>query len=220
MKKIYYWSPCLANIGTVKSTINSCLALSKYNQKKYEITLINACGEWNKYKNLLESKNIKILNLNFNYFGLLPKNGLILSRLSYILIFLISYYPLKNILKKNKPDFIIAHLITSLPIILNFYNNFKTKLILRISGYPKLVHAWDGIDLSTDTDISIDTGTRETITDTVIIEPNYDIPITDAENETVEMTVITVMPTPAGIDQIEVYDSETNESMELEMSNR
>ena len=34
------------------------------------------------------------------------------------------------------------------------------------------------------------------------------------------MTVITVMPTPAGIDQIEVYDSEANETIELEMSNR
>ena len=89
-----------------------------------------------------------------------------------------------------------------------------------ILAYPKLVHGWDGVELSTDTDISIDTGTRETITDTVIIEPNYDIPITNAEDETVEMTVITVMPTPAGIDQIEVYDSEANESIELEMSNR
>lgn len=89
-----------------------------------------------------------------------------------------------------------------------------------ILAYPKLVHGWDGIDLSTDTDISIDTGTRETITDTVIIEPGYDVPITDAEGNTIEMEIINVMPTPAGIDQIEVYDSETNESMELEMSNR
>ena len=89
-----------------------------------------------------------------------------------------------------------------------------------ILAYPKLVHGWDGIDLSTDTDISIDTGTKETIADTVIIEPNYNIPVTDAEGETVEMTITTVTPTPAGIDQIEVYDSETNESVELEMSNR
>ena len=32
----------------------------------------------------------------------------------------------------------IIHLITSLPIILNFLFNFQTKFILRISGYPKL----------------------------------------------------------------------------------
>jgi len=89
-----------------------------------------------------------------------------------------------------------------------------------ILAYPKLVHGWDGIDLSTDTDISIDTGTRETITDTVIIEPGYDVPITDAEGNTIEMEIINVMPTPAGIDQIEVYDSQANETIELEMSNR
>ena len=60
------------------------------------------------------------------------------SRISYILIFLLSYYPLKKILAKNKPDFIIIHLITSLPILMSLFNDFQTKLILRISGFPKL----------------------------------------------------------------------------------
>lgn len=97
-----------------------------------------------------------------------------------------------------------------------------------ILAYPRLVHGWDGYieynmstsgeDLSPD--ISIDTGTRETITDTVIIEPGYDVPITDSEGSTTDMEIISIMPTPAGIDQIEVFDYETNESMDLEMSNR
>ena len=115
---------------------------------------------------------------------------------------------------KEEPKIVL----TTVKIFLLFFCVFI--LVQLIIGYPKIVHAWDGSDLSTDTDVSIDTGTRETITDTVIIEPGYDVPITDSEGDTVEMTVITVMPTPAGIDQIEVYDSETNESMELEMSNR
>jgi len=89
-----------------------------------------------------------------------------------------------------------------------------------ILAFPKIANGWDGLDLSTDTDISIDTGTRESITDTIIIEPGYDIPITDSEGDTIEMEIINVMPTPAGIDQIEVFDYETNESMELDMSNR
>ena len=138
MKKIYYWSPCLANIGTLKSTINSCLALSKYNKLNHEVVLLNACGEWDRFKDRLEKNNIKVLDLNFKYFKLLPKNGYIFSRLSYIIIFILSYFPLKKIIKNNKPDFIIIHLITSLPIIINLFNNFKTKLILRISGFPKL----------------------------------------------------------------------------------
>ena len=42
------------------------------------------------------------------------------------------------LLKKEKPDFIIIHLITSLPLFLLLLFSFKTKFILRISGYPKL----------------------------------------------------------------------------------
>ena len=43
-----------------------------------------------------------------------------------------------RLIKKNKPDFIIAHLITSLPLFLNNILNDNFKCILRISGYPKL----------------------------------------------------------------------------------
>jgi glycosyltransferase involved in cell wall biosynthesis len=55
-----------------------------------------------------------------------------------MLIFLKSFYPLLSLLKKNKPDYLIIHLITSLPLILLFFFNFNTKFILRISGFPKL----------------------------------------------------------------------------------
>ena len=64
--------------------------------------------------------------------------GFINSRFLYLLIFFSSYFPLKKILIKNKPDFLIIHLITSIPILLFIFNKFKTELILRISGYPKL----------------------------------------------------------------------------------
>ena len=49
MKRIYYWSPCLNKVGTYKSTINSAISLAKYS-KKYEIKIINSCGEWNDEK--------------------------------------------------------------------------------------------------------------------------------------------------------------------------
>ena len=47
-KKVIYWSPCLNPVGTIKSTINSAVSLSKYS-KDYEVAIINACGEWDKY---------------------------------------------------------------------------------------------------------------------------------------------------------------------------
>ena len=43
MKVIYYWSPCLTPVGTVKSTINSAVALSKYN-KDYQVKILNVFG--------------------------------------------------------------------------------------------------------------------------------------------------------------------------------
>ena len=68
----------------------------------------------------------------------MPVKGVIQSRISYAIIFLLSFFPLISLIKKNKPDFIIAHLITSLPLFLNNILNDKFKCILRISGYPKL----------------------------------------------------------------------------------
>ena len=100
--------------------------------------MINACGEWNYYKTEIEEKKINLIKLNINYFKFLLKEGYIFSRISYLLVFLISFFSLFRLIKKNSPDYLIAHLITSLPILLFIFFRFKTKLILRISGLPKL----------------------------------------------------------------------------------
>ena len=49
-----------------------------------------------------------------------------------------SFFPLLKLIKKDKPNYLIIHLISSLPLFLNLIFNLKTKLILRISGIPKL----------------------------------------------------------------------------------
>ena len=136
-KKIYYWSPCLNKVATVKATINSALSLAKYSNK-YDVKIINVFGEWQNYKNNLQNKNVQIKDLSFNYYNFLPKSGYLRSRLSYLIIFLISFFPLITLIKRDKPDYFIAHLITSLPLILMNIFNLKTKIILRISGFPKL----------------------------------------------------------------------------------
>ena len=138
MKVIYYWSPCLTPVGTVKSTINSAVALSKYN-KDYQVKILNVFGEWDEYKSFLDKNDVEILDLvGFNYKNFLPKYGFIGSRFSYFLIMFISIFPLFKILKKTKPDYLIVHLLTSIPLLLFNLFNFDTKLILRISGFPKL----------------------------------------------------------------------------------
>ena len=136
-KSIYYWVPCLDRVGTEKSAKNSAVAVTKYS-KEYDVSVINVFGEWNNFKEIFEQNEVKLINLGIDLYNILPKKGFIFSRISYLIIIFFSFIPLIILLKKNKPDFLVAHLITSLPIFLFKLLNFRTKLILRISGYPKL----------------------------------------------------------------------------------
>ena len=139
MKSIYYWSPSLSkNIATNYAVINSAYSINKYS-KKYKASIINACGEFNYFKSEIKNKEIDLINLSkFNIINLLPKLGKLNSRFSYMIIFIYSFFSLKKMIKINKPDFLFVHLITSLPLLLLYFINFKTKFVLRISGYPKM----------------------------------------------------------------------------------
>ena len=138
MHNLIYWSPCLGNVGTIKSTINSAVSFKKYSKNEFSVKIINACGEWNNNKEFFKKNNVEVVDLAFNYFKYLPQGGYLKSRISYIIIFLISFIPLTIYLKKQKNSFFIAHLITSLPLFLSFFFKKNIKFILRISGYPRL----------------------------------------------------------------------------------
>ena len=87
--KIFYWSPFISKVATVSSVIKSPESILKYSKEKknLKIGIINAIGEWNDYKKLINPK-IQIINLNKkNIIEYLPKGGFLKSRLSYILIF-------------------------------------------------------------------------------------------------------------------------------------
>jgi glycosyltransferase involved in cell wall biosynthesis len=136
--KIYYWSPFISHVATVKSVINSAASINSFSNK-YTAYVVNVAGEWNTYEKKLLQYNIKLINLtpskvidNKNI------NGFFMSRFIYLYLFIISLFPLIKLLKLNPPKFLIIHLISSLPLILNYFFNFKTKMILRISGLPKL----------------------------------------------------------------------------------
>ena len=51
-KTIYYWSPCLNKVGTVKATINSANSLLRYSED-YNVKIIDVFGEWDEYKKTL-----------------------------------------------------------------------------------------------------------------------------------------------------------------------
>lgn len=137
-KSIYYWSPFLSKIATINAVINSAYSMNRYSQN-YNCSIINAVGEFNVYSKDLLKKKINLINLSSIFlYKYLPNTGIFKSRFSFIIIFIFSFFKLKKLLQKDNPDFLIIHLITSLPLLLNFFFNFNTKIILRISGYPKL----------------------------------------------------------------------------------
>jgi len=137
--KIYYWSPFFTNIATIRAVIKSAESLALFSkEQKYNVSIIDAIGEWDKYEKGINN-NINIVRLNsFSLLKYLPKNSYIKSRISYIIIFLWNFFKLKKLINIQKPNFLIIHLMTSLPIFLSFFFNSNTKIILRISGLPKI----------------------------------------------------------------------------------
>ena len=137
--KVFYWAPFFTEIATISAVINSAKSLLKYpKSNKYSVSIINAIGEWDKYQTTI-NKNINFKKLSKkNYVKKIPKGGFLKSRFSYLFIFTISFFKLLKLINSEKPDFLIIHLITSLPIFSSIFFNKKTKIILRISGLPKL----------------------------------------------------------------------------------
>lgn len=133
-KTIYYWGPFIDKVGTIRAIKNSADSVNAYS-KKFETKIINAVGEWNFI--LSNNNDLSTVNLNCNFYTKLPRYSYLKSRISYIVIFLRCFFPLKKLLKENKPDFLFAHLIVSLPMILFIFFKFNTKLCLRISGHIK-----------------------------------------------------------------------------------
>ena len=101
MKEIYYWSPCLSKVGTVESTVNSAISLSRYN-KNYKVKIINACGEWDNYKKKFLDNNVEVIDFSIKFYKFLPKKGYINSRISYFVIFLFSFSKTNQTLSQNK----------------------------------------------------------------------------------------------------------------------
>lgn len=133
--KVFYWSPHTSYVATIKAVLNSAISLNKYGNNKYDVSIINVNGEWDNFK----SEKVNFIDLFKSiHFNTFPINGFIKSRISYLYIFIRYFFSLKRLIKHEKPDFLIVHLITSLPLILLILFNFKTRFILRVSGLPKL----------------------------------------------------------------------------------
>jgi len=130
VKKIFFWSPMLGNVGTIKATTNSAEAVSCYSE--YEVFLLNVFGEFNFYKN--NQKNIKILDI-FSFLNFLPSTGLF-SKLCIYFFSILSMPLVIYYVYKLKPKIIISNLVGYLPLILKIFNK-KIKVFNSIQGYPR-----------------------------------------------------------------------------------
>ena len=135
-KKVLYWSPHInKEVATVKAVLNSAYSLSKYG-KNFKPIIINTFGEWDNYSEKLKELDIGSIKI-FNWKIKQSINGFWKSRLFYIFLSFVIFFPLIKIIKKEKPDYVLIHLIT-IPVLLVSFFFRDTKFILRISGFPQL----------------------------------------------------------------------------------
>ena len=64
--------------------------------------------------------------------------GFFKSRIFYFFVGFFSIIPLFNLMKNKNPDILIVHLLSFIPLTLSIFFKFNTKIILRVSGFPKL----------------------------------------------------------------------------------
>ena len=67
-KKIYYWSPFLGRVATIRSVINSMIGLKRYYGKNYEINLVNCYGEWDRFRSRFKQEKINTLDLQKRFY--------------------------------------------------------------------------------------------------------------------------------------------------------
>ena len=135
-KKVLYWSPHInKQVATVKAVFNSAYSLSEYSDN-FKPIILNAFGEWDDYTEKFKQLNIGSIKV-FNWKIKKPIDGFWRSRLFYIFLSVVIFLPLLRIINKEKPDYVIIHLIT-IPVLLASFFFKNTKFILRISGFPQL----------------------------------------------------------------------------------
>ena len=94
-KKIFYWGPFLDNkVATVKAIKNSVFSINNYSEV-FEAYIIDAVGEWLNL-DIKDKKNLNFISTKINIIEKLPKFSFLKSRLSYWIIFIRCFFPLKN----------------------------------------------------------------------------------------------------------------------------
>ena len=126
----YYWAPFLSNVATVQAVLNSATGVKKYS-KNIQPHIINAVGEWSSFEEKIKDNGIKLISFNKNdiFYKKLPRYSFVKSRFSYLLISFVTFLKLYKFLRSKKEnDYIILHLITSLPLLILLFSTLNVNL--------------------------------------------------------------------------------------------
>ena len=137
--KISIWCPFISEVATTKTVLNTIKSIQQFSKSEAYFDLINVFGEWDSKLSLFKNLNVNILNFKkINLHFLFKNPGFISSRISYLIIFMRSILKLHSYIKNSKSNYLLCYLITSVPLFLLIFFRYDTKIVLRISGYPKL----------------------------------------------------------------------------------
>lgn len=133
--KVYYWTPYMGNVGTIKATINSAAALKK---RGHEVKLYKLFHEWEGYEDLLQQYGIEVVDFGLSKkWKSLPSKG-IGFRISMIRLSVASFGKLKRNWNEEKPDIVIASLLGYLPLLARRSSSYKPIIVNSIQGRPRL----------------------------------------------------------------------------------
>ena len=84
IKKIFYWSPHISNVATIKNVINSMISLKSYSKKPLNVSVINVIGEWSRNKDQLSSFGINLIEMKGPKLDkFIPITGFLKSRIIF-----------------------------------------------------------------------------------------------------------------------------------------
>ena len=59
---IYYWCPFLSQVATVQAVLNSAISIKRYSKNTISPYIINAVGEWHQFNEVINEKEIGLVN--------------------------------------------------------------------------------------------------------------------------------------------------------------
>ena len=92
-KTIYYWSPFIDKVATIKAVYNSVYSINKFSSEKFDAKIIDTFGEWNNHNYFNQNKKNFLTLTKYNFLNSFSSTGYFNSRLKYILIFLLCFFP-------------------------------------------------------------------------------------------------------------------------------